>query len=255
MVRAYMDPARQLLDKLMGPDRDLSRNETNRSKRSPHDPSCCKYMLGGLCPYQLFRNTKSDLGLCPFESHDELLLEAYNNLPEEDKRQPTYERLLLGKLQDLIREMDRKIAKNKQRADEENQPKTISNDQQRQVTDRGGRSTALVSPSDPDSRGCAAGRDVPACEGAPGPVSAAGRGGRGRQGHGGKKAGAAGSAAPVAGPDPLSLSALQAAAEADRIRAEREALEIKFKYPGGRVMYVCEVCGVFINSTDNEARK
>merc|ERR1712139_408604 len=26
-------------------------------------------------------------------------------------------------------------------------------------------------------------------------------------------------------------------------------------YPGGRIMFVCEVCGVFINSTDNEARR
>merc|ERR1719262_1226898 len=48
---------------------------------------------------------------------------------------------------------------------------------------------------------------------------------------------------------------LQAAQDADKIKTEKENLEQRFKYPGGRIMFVCDVCGVFINSTDNEARR
>ena len=86
MVRAYMDPARQLLDKLMGPDRDVPREVASSIKRSPHDDCVCKYMLVGMCPYDLFRNTKSDLGACDFTNHDENMLDMYNALPEEEKK-------------------------------------------------------------------------------------------------------------------------------------------------------------------------
>merc|ERR1712193_165749 len=49
--------------------------------------------------------------------------------------------------------------------------------------------------------------------------------------------------------------ALQAAQEADKVKLEKENLEQRFKFPSGRIMFVCEVCGVFINNTDNEARR
>merc|ERR1712100_487974 len=48
---------------------------------------------------------------------------------------------------------------------------------------------------------------------------------------------------------------LHSAQEADKLKMEKENLEQRLKYPGGRIMFVCEVCGVFINSTDNEARR
>merc|ERR1711904_739341 len=48
---------------------------------------------------------------------------------------------------------------------------------------------------------------------------------------------------------------LQNAQESDKVRLDREALEQRFKYPTARIMFVCDVCGVFINSTDNEARR
>merc|ERR1712078_671218 len=47
----------------------------------------------------------------------------------------------------------------------------------------------------------------------------------------------------------------KAAQGADDMRSERDALEQRHKHPGGRIMFVCDVCGVFINSTDNEARR
>merc|ERR1712100_1010324 len=48
---------------------------------------------------------------------------------------------------------------------------------------------------------------------------------------------------------------LYAAIEGEKIKTERENLEQRFKYPNGRIMFVCEVCGVFINSTDSDARR
>merc|ERR1739848_887584 len=48
---------------------------------------------------------------------------------------------------------------------------------------------------------------------------------------------------------------LHSALEAETINIEKENLEQRLKFPSGRIMFVCEVCGVFINSTENEARR
>merc|ERR1711918_254738 len=48
---------------------------------------------------------------------------------------------------------------------------------------------------------------------------------------------------------------LHYAQEAEKTNTEKEILEQRFKFQSGRIMFVCEVCGVFINNTDNEARR
>jgi hypothetical protein len=48
---------------------------------------------------------------------------------------------------------------------------------------------------------------------------------------------------------------LHYAQEAEKMNTEKEILEQRLKFPSGRIMFVCEICGVFINSTDNEARR
>merc|ERR1719456_2131866 len=103
--------------------------------------------------------------------------------------------------------MDRKIAKNKQRADEENTPKTISADQELLLQDMTANMVRLMETS--------------------------------------QKLGELGEVD----------QSLQNAQEAEKINLERELLEQRFKFPGGRIMFVCDICGVFINSTDNEARR
>lgn len=57
-----MDAQRALLDELMGAERDVPL--TQRSNRQLHftDPGVCKFELAGVCPNQLFTNTRSDLG-------------------------------------------------------------------------------------------------------------------------------------------------------------------------------------------------
>merc|ERR1712224_961649 len=203
-----MGHQRELLDQLFGPDRNLPSSQQNKSKRNFHDKDVCKYFLANLCPYyELFKNTKSDLGPCKFKSHDTRLKEEYNALSEEDKNRFGYGKVLIRKLKELVRERDRKIAKNKQRADEENNPKILSEDQRRMIDDLTKNMNLLVESSE-------------------------------NLGELGKVD-----------------QSLQNAQEFEKIKLERELLEQRFKYPSGRIMFVCDVCGVFINSTDNEARR
>jgi hypothetical protein len=57
-----MDAQRQILDELMGRDRNLPLPMRQQKKLTWDDPGVCKYNICGLCPSRLFKNTKSDLG-------------------------------------------------------------------------------------------------------------------------------------------------------------------------------------------------
>uniref|UniRef100_A0A8C8WX69 LUC7 like 3 pre-mRNA splicing factor n=2 Tax=Felidae TaxID=9681 RepID=A0A8C8WX69_PANLE len=57
-----MISAAQLLDELMGRDRNLAPDEKRSNVRWDHE-SVCKYYLCGFCPAELFTNTRSDLGI------------------------------------------------------------------------------------------------------------------------------------------------------------------------------------------------
>jgi rubrerythrin len=157
--------------------------------------------------YSLFKNTKSDLGSCSYSLHEENLREEYTALTENEKSKYGYELNLLHKLRAIVREMDRKIAKNKQRANEENMPKPLSEEQKKLLDLLATRIHQLTESSQEF--------------GDQGEVE----------------------------------QSLHAALEAEKIKTERESLEQRLKYPNGRIMFVCEVCGVFINSTDSEARR
>ncbi|KAJ3443173.1 RNA-binding protein luc7-related [Anaeramoeba flamelloides] len=54
-----------ILDELLGRNRNGEYSESDDIKRFD-DPRVCKYDLAGLCPYQLYTNTRSDLGPCPY---------------------------------------------------------------------------------------------------------------------------------------------------------------------------------------------
>lgn len=203
-----MQQQRALLDQLLGSNRDIHPSVSSQRKRNFYDEDVCKYYLSGLCPYhELFKNTKSDLGPCHYLLHDETLRDEYYNLSDNEKHKYGYERDTLMKLHELLRDMDRKIMKNKLRANEENAPKPLTEESQRMVQDMGEHIKRLISSS--------------------------------------QKLGEEGNVD----------HSLQKAQEAENMKIEKENLEQRLKYPGGRIMFVCEVCGVFINSTDNEARR
>jgi RNA-binding protein Luc7-like 2 len=60
-----VDAMRTMLDELMGKERNLPPEERTGKGISYKDALICKYALAGLCPYGLFKNTKSDLGNTP----------------------------------------------------------------------------------------------------------------------------------------------------------------------------------------------
>lgn len=113
-----LDAQRAMLDALMGRDRNLGDEEKKNIKRHFSDEEICKFYLCGLCPYQLFKNTKSDLG-----SYDKLLDDKmkaqWEETPQEEKDKYGYERDLLDFLSDLVADLDRRVARNKARIEQE----------------------------------------------------------------------------------------------------------------------------------------
>ncbi|OXB77007.1 UNVERIFIED_CONTAM: hypothetical protein H355_014829 [Colinus virginianus] len=100
-----MISAAQLLDELMGRDRNLAPDEKRSNVRWDHE-SVCKYYLCGFCPAELFTNTRSDLGPCE-KIHDENLRKQYEKSSRFMK--VGYERDFLRYLQSLLAEVERRI--------------------------------------------------------------------------------------------------------------------------------------------------
>ncbi|XP_064423596.1 luc7-like protein 3 isoform X3 [Latimeria chalumnae] len=97
--------AAQLLDELMGRDRNLAPDEKRSNVRWDHE-SVCKHYLCGFCPAELFTNTRSDLGPCE-KIHDENLRKQYEKSSRYMK--VGFERDFLRYLQSLLAEVERRI--------------------------------------------------------------------------------------------------------------------------------------------------
>lgn len=57
-----VDAMRAMLDELMGKERDVPVEKRSNENLTFNSKDVCKHALCGLCPYGLFKNTKSDLG-------------------------------------------------------------------------------------------------------------------------------------------------------------------------------------------------
>ncbi|KAG8446004.1 hypothetical protein GDO86_013759 [Hymenochirus boettgeri] len=97
--------AAQLLDELMGRDRNLAPDEKRSNVHWDHE-SVCKYYLCEFCPAELFTNTRSDLGPCE-KIHDENLRKQYEKSSRHLKC--GYEKDFLRYLQSLLAEVERRI--------------------------------------------------------------------------------------------------------------------------------------------------
>eukprot|EP01135_Chromosphaera_perkinsii_P001312 Nk52_evm39s164 gene=Nk52_evmTU39s164 len=106
-----MDEQRALLDELMGRDRNRTGNEGSRDIHWS-SKEVCKFYLCGFCPYDLFTNTKSDLGSCD-KVHDDKLKEAYET--SSKKGQYRYEEDFFAFLRKMERDMDKKIQRGYER--------------------------------------------------------------------------------------------------------------------------------------------
>ncbi|KAI3426396.1 hypothetical protein D9Q98_008766 [Chlorella vulgaris] len=227
------DEMRAMLDQLMGKDRNVPLDQRIEKQTRFSDPEVCKHALAGLCPFApcgsvlcvlscappppfgslrgLFANTKSHLGPCEFELHEDHLdfdglKAAYDALSAAEKERYGYERSLLRLLARLVSDMDRKIEKAQERAKLESMPKPLTPQQQAEVDGLRDQAKALTERSEQ----LAEQGDVDA-----------------------------------------SMAAL---AQAERMRDDAAKLVSRLQQPD-RFMEVCDVCGVFIQSTDNEARR
>lgn len=86
-----MQNHRALLDKLMGRDRNMDDDEREENRRNHmfkrwDDEKICPYYLCGLCPHDLFFNTKCDLGKCQLD-HDDNAYYDFSRQRSETKQE------------------------------------------------------------------------------------------------------------------------------------------------------------------------
>ncbi|KAE8888938.1 hypothetical protein PF005_g19192 [Phytophthora fragariae] len=110
-----MEAQRALLDSLMGFNRDGDRPDDDPQLDFRH-PRVCKPYLCGLCPRELFQNTRLDAGACAL-IHSPSIRSAYQ---EEAKRDFGYERELTNELSRVLSDVERKIAKAQRRLVDDN---------------------------------------------------------------------------------------------------------------------------------------
>lgn len=103
--------AAQLLDELMGKDRNLVPGE--KSAQVPWDHGdVCKNFLCGFCPHDLFINTKADLGNCG-KVHDDQLKQDYEKSSRWGKM--GFEEEFVRYLSNIQADVDRKIRRGHER--------------------------------------------------------------------------------------------------------------------------------------------
>jgi len=97
----------QMLDELMGRDRNLAPDDKSRGIRWD-DKRVCKYFLCGMCPHELFTNTKADIGNCD-KIHDEELKKEFAKASYYERTQveDDFERMV----EQHLREVDKKISR------------------------------------------------------------------------------------------------------------------------------------------------
>lgn len=104
--------AKALLDSLMGADRNAKADE--RVIRKFFDDDICKNFLMGLCPHDLFGNTKIDLGACSKEHH-EPSKDAFEASADRPKYTQKWRGALRLQLKRLLEGVDRRIGSNQLR--------------------------------------------------------------------------------------------------------------------------------------------
>ena len=104
--------ARQQLDEVMGRDRNRALTEQQRRASHFSDNEFCKFYLVGFCPYSLFTNTKSDLGVCT-KNHSESMRAMWDRIPAIDKASYRYEDDMQTFLEDSVRQVDKIISARK----------------------------------------------------------------------------------------------------------------------------------------------
>ena len=106
---------RKLLEQLMGAEM-LSGNTSRAPQLSITDPKVCRSYLVGTCPYDLFTNTKQDLGTCN-KTHSEALKNEYEAASEEQKKKWAFDYDYMHNMKNLLDDCNRKIETAQRRLD------------------------------------------------------------------------------------------------------------------------------------------
>ncbi|CAG2105942.1 unnamed protein product [Medioppia subpectinata] len=107
-----INAAKQLLDELMGRERDLAPEE-KKSSLDWNDPGVCRHFLVQFCPNSLFTNTRADIGPCSLV-HDDFLKKEYQQRAHK-KEKMVFEDEFIRFCQSQLNEVERKIKRAKQR--------------------------------------------------------------------------------------------------------------------------------------------
>lgn len=127
-----MEDARALLDGLMGNHRNMAAKDGVRKARKFSDEDICRKFLLGLCPNDMFKNTKTDMGPCG-KVHNEHLKDEF----EKDKDAAWYKRkwrgVLRTQLRSMLQDVDRRIDTNSARIAEKEAGGGFENEANREV--------------------------------------------------------------------------------------------------------------------------
>ncbi|XP_056635514.1 luc7-like protein 3 [Diorhabda carinulata] len=105
--------AAQLLDELMGRNRNVAPNEKFKEVNW-EDAEYCKFFLVKFCPHDLFVNTRNDLGACP-KVHDEEARKLFEKAKPIHHRKLQYQEDFLRFCASMMNDVERRIIKGKQR--------------------------------------------------------------------------------------------------------------------------------------------
>ena len=124
-TRSAAQSMREMMDELMGRDRDVNLDEKVHTSQNMDDPSLDRYFLCGCSPYELLRGTKSET--MPQMDREGFLKDrpdtmkiAWEALTEEEKHSHGFERETQDFLQVLIEEQDRRVRTAKEKYERDN---------------------------------------------------------------------------------------------------------------------------------------
>ena len=115
---------KEMMDELMGRDRDVNTDEKVDTSQTMGDPSIDRYFLCGCSPYELLRGTKSETmpqmdreGF--LKDRPEAMKIAWEALSQEERDSHGFERETQDFLQVLVDEQDRRVRASKEKYERE----------------------------------------------------------------------------------------------------------------------------------------
>ena len=116
---------REMMDELMGRDRDVNLDEKVHTSQNMDDPGLDRYFLCGCSPYELLRGTKSETmpqmdreGF--LKDRPEAMKIAWEALSQEERDSHGFERETRDFLQILVEEQDRRVRTAKEKYERDN---------------------------------------------------------------------------------------------------------------------------------------